>query len=84
MANDDLVKCPVCGSVTHIVNKDLLTALRDSRLREHLEKYVTQLLHGPSEELTSVSAGGKAERDFQKEVHSWNPNVPMWRRSSKE
>jgi hypothetical protein len=22
--------------------------------------------------------------DFQKDVHSWNPCVPMWRRSPKE
>lgn len=23
-------------------------------------------------------------RDFEKEVHTWNPAVPMWRRSNKE
>jgi hypothetical protein len=23
-------------------------------------------------------------RNFEKEVHTWNPAVPMWRRSNKE
>jgi hypothetical protein len=33
--------------------------------------------------LSSVGAT-QTGRDFQKEVHSWNPCVPMWRRSPKE
>ncbi|HYM79705.1 MAG TPA: hypothetical protein VE377_27270 [Candidatus Dormibacteraeota bacterium] len=83
MVNDDVVKCPLCGGFTHIVKPDLLAALRDPRLREQVEKYVTELLKSPVDELSSVGAttGG---RDFQKEVHSWNPCVPMWRRSPKE
>jgi hypothetical protein len=35
------------------------------------------------EELSTVGAT-QAGRDFQKDVHSWNPCVPMWKRSPKE
>jgi hypothetical protein len=83
MTNDDVVKCPLCGGFTHIEKPDLLAALRSPALREQVEKYIAQLLHSLVEELSSVGAT-QAGRDFQKDVHSWNPCVPMWRRSPKE
>jgi hypothetical protein len=52
-------------------------------LREQIEGYVTELLKSPVEELSAVGHP-QVGRDFQKEVHSWNPCVPMWRRSPKE
>ena len=83
MVNDDVVKCPLCGGFTHIEKPDLLDALRNPRLREQVERYVTELLKSPVEELSGVGAT-HAGRDFQKDVHGWNPCVPMWRRSPKE
>jgi hypothetical protein len=83
MVNDDVVKCPLCGGFTHVEKPDLLAALKEPRIREQIEIYIAELLKSPVEELSSVGAtqtGG----DFQKEVHSWNPCVPMWRRSPKE
>jgi len=83
MINDDLVKCPVCHSFAHIENPELLAALNDPRIRMQVEKYVAQLVNAPLEEL--VNAAGKPEaRNFQKDVHNWNPFGPMWRRSPKE
>jgi hypothetical protein len=79
MVNDDVVKCPLCGGFTHIERPDLLAALKEPRIREQLEKYITELLKSPVEELSGVGAS-QAGRDFQKDVHSWNPCVPMWRR----
>ena len=83
MINDDVVKCPLCGGLTHIEKPDLRAALKQPRIRELVEQYITELLKSPAEELSNVGAtqGG---RDFQKDVHSWNPCVPMWRRSPKE
>ena len=52
-------------------------------LREQIERYIAELLKSPVEDLASVGAT-QAGRDFQKDVHSWNPCVPMWRRSPKE
>jgi hypothetical protein len=83
MTNDDVVKCPLCGGFTHIQKPELLTALQNPRLREQVEQYVATLLNSPVEELAPVGAT-QAGRDFQKDVHSWNPCVPMWRRSPKE
>ena len=83
MVNDDVVKCPLCGGFTHIENPALVEALKNPRLREQVEKYITELLKSPVEELSTVGAT-QAGSDFQKEGHTWNPCVPMWRRSPKE
>lgn len=83
MTNDKVVKCPLCGGFTQIEDADLLSALQEPRIREQIEKYIALLLKSPLEELSSVGAT-QAGRDFQKDVHSWNPCVPMWRRSPKE
>ena len=83
MVNDDVVKCPLCGGFTHIEQPDLLEALKNPRLREQVEIYIAELLKSPVEELSAVGHP-QAGRDFQKEVHTWNPCVPMWRRSPKE
>ena len=83
MVNDDVVKCPLCGGFTHIENPALLQALHTPALREQIETYIAELLKSPVEDLSSV-ATTPAARDFQKDVHSWNPCVPMWRRSPKE
>jgi hypothetical protein len=83
MINDDVVKCPLCGGFTHVENKELLAALKEPRIREQVEKYLSELLKSPVDELNTVGAT-QSGRDFQKDVHSWNPCVPMWRRSPKE
>lgn len=84
MVNDDVVKCPLCGGFTHIENGELREALRNPRLREQVELYIAELLKSPVDDLTTVGATQTAARDFQKDVHNWNPCVPMWRRSPKE
>ncbi|MFY9845000.1 MAG: hypothetical protein ACLP0H_11685 [Terriglobales bacterium] len=33
---------------------------------------------------SETEIGPKPVRNFEKEVHSWNPTLPMWRRSNKE
>ncbi len=83
MINDDVVKCPLCGGFTHIANKELLTALKQPRIREQIEKYISERLKSPVDESSTVGAKQPGS-DFQKNVHSWNPYVPMWRRSPKE
>jgi hypothetical protein len=83
MVNDDVVKCPLCGGFTHIEKPELREALMNPRLRKQVELYIGQLLKSPVEDLTTVGAA-RAGSDFQKDVHSWNPCVPMWKRSPKE
>ena len=83
MVNDDVVKCPLCGGFTHIEKTELREALKNPRLREQVEHYIAELLKSPVDELSTVGAT-QAGHDFQKDVHSWNPCVPMWKRSAKE
>jgi hypothetical protein len=83
MVNDDVVKCPLCGGFTHIEKTDLREALKNPRLREQVEFYIAQLLKSTAEDLTTVGAA-QASSSFQNDVHSWNPCVPMWKRSPKE
>jgi hypothetical protein len=83
MANEDVVKCPLCGGFTEIDRPDLVAALKNPRIREQVEQYIDHLLKSPLDELATVGAT-QSGRDFQKDVHNWNPCVPMWRRSPKE
>jgi hypothetical protein len=83
MVNDDVVKCPLCGGFTHVEQPALLQALKNPRIREQVEKYIAELLKSPLDDLSTVNAT-QTGRDFQKDVHNWNPCVPMWRRSPKE
>jgi hypothetical protein len=84
MLNDDLVKCPVCGGFTHIDKPELLAALKDPKIRQQVEMYVAELLRSQPGELASVAVGQSPDRDFNKDVHKWNPNILVWRRSPKE
>lgn len=81
MSNDALVKCPVCGVFSRIEKPELLAALNDPKIRQQIEDYVVGLL--PSE-LASVATSPAEVRNFDKDVHNWNPAVPMWQRSPKE
>lgn len=85
MINDDLVKCPLCGGFTHVGKAELVSALNDPKVREQVESFVAELLRSGTADLAGVAAGGKTHsQDFNKDVHKWNPNVPVWRRSPKE
>ena len=83
MINDDVVKCPLCGGSTHVERPELMQALKEPRIRERIENYIADLLKSSVDASSAVGAT-QSGRDFQKEVHSWNPSVPMWRRSPKE
>lgn len=85
MINDDLVKCPLCGGFTHVDKPEVVAALKDPKICRQVEKFVAELLHAGIVELAEVAAGDRPQsQDFHKDVHQWNPNVPVWRRSPKE
>lgn len=82
MANHDVLKCPLCQGHGEVRRSVLITLLTDHSLPEQAEKYLAELLEAEKNEMAGVSA--EADRGFQKEVHSWNPQMPIWRRSPKE
>jgi len=54
----------------------------DLKLENTVEGYVSMTV--PPEKSDAVGAPASPKRDFQKDVHHWNPQVPMWTRSPKE
>ena len=80
MSHDETLKCPLCHGQGQVTRSALIALLTDRSLPEQAEKYLAELLNQQNE-LAGVNANG---RDFQKEVHSWNPQLPIWRRSPKE
>ena len=82
MANHDVLKCPLCQGHGELRRSALIALLTDRSLPEQAQKYLAELLEAEKNDMAGVSA--EAGRDFQKQVHSWNPQLPIWRRSPKE
>ena len=75
------VQCPFCqgrGELTLIAAAEKLA---NPEFRKRLDAGLAEILE--SVELAAAGAGLKV-RDFEKDVHGWNPRLPMWRRSQKE
>ena len=83
--SEDLVKCPLCEGRGELRRAELVERLSDGELKSKVDSAVGELVQS-EEELAAATAVGRGNefRDFQKDVHSWNPQLPMWRRSPKE
>jgi hypothetical protein len=84
MQDKDLVRCPLCGGLAQLRRTELLAALNDKDLVVRLRRSLDTLAPAVQPELVSAAAGPAKPRDFATDVHTWNPNLPMWRRSQKE
>jgi hypothetical protein len=73
--------CPLCEGEGQVRASNLSDVLQNKHLRDRLEKYAAELLSVQNE---AAGVGVSSEPDFQKEVHSWNPQLSIWRRSPKE
>lgn len=74
-----LVRCPLCEGQGALLPQAVVDRFLKPELRERFDARITEIA-----EICS-SGGGKAKvLDFQKEVHAWNPALPIWRRSPKE
>ena len=74
------VKCPLCEGQGDLLPSTLVQTFSNPELRKRLDARI--------EEIAETSGGGvvngKQVFDFHKEVHTWNPTLPIWRRSPKE
>jgi hypothetical protein len=84
MKDEDLLKCPLLQGLDAMHRAELLGLVNDSSLREKLEKCLTQHLEAEAKESVPVCAEEPGPRDFEKEVHSWNPQRLVFSRSPKE
>ena len=72
------VKCPLCEGQGEVLRSEMVERLTNPELRKRLDARIAEILE-------SETAGvGPKIRNFEKEVHTWNPALPMWQRSPKE
>ncbi len=81
MENEEFVKCPLCDGHASVRRSELPALLAENIRRERLEESMA--------EFARPAKGDQATRrlqpgEFEKEVHNWNPTLPLWRRSPKE
>jgi hypothetical protein len=80
MESDEFVRCPLCDGLAKLWRSDLIALLTGKNLREKLQNNMAGFM--PSAE--TDQAARRLPGEFEKEVHNWDPNVPLWRRSLKE
>ena len=76
---EDLVRCPLCEGQGAIAPQTVVDRFSNPEFRQRLEARIN--------EIAEICGSGVARAevlDFQKEVHAWNPALPIWRRSPKE
>jgi hypothetical protein len=79
----DPLKCPLCEGHGEVRRTRLIEFFSHPDLKSKIDAYLAQITH-PVEETAELVGVGRESRDFQKDVHCWNPQLPMWRRSPKE
>ncbi len=86
MKDEDLLRCPLLQSLDALHRAELLWMLNDSNLRENLEKCLAEHARAAAKptRLPTSDLDRPQMRNFEREVHSWDPDLPMWRRSAKE
>ena len=81
--NRDHMKCPLCEGHGEVRHSQLIVFLSDPELKSKIDAYLA-VVAPPDQVPELVCAAPGEARNFQKDVHSWNPQLPMWRRSPKE
>jgi hypothetical protein len=72
-------RCPLCEGRGEVLRLEIADQFTNPELRKQLDARIAEILVAP--EMAGV---GPNVRSFEKEVHSWNPTLPMWLRSAKE
>lgn len=79
---EELRKCPLCQGEGKLRASEILAQLGNPELRREIEGYLAETASRIP--VGAAIAKGPTDRDFNKEVHNWNPQMPIWRRSPKE
>jgi len=73
------VKCPLCEGQGSLTPSTLVYRFSNPELRQRLEARIAEIAEGAAAAGTTGTV-----LNFHKEVHTWNPTLPIWRRSPKE
>ncbi len=86
MKDQDLLKCPLLRGLDPMHRAQLIGLINDSGVRKELEQCLAE--HTKTAESSGEPAAacvpGRQPGDFDKQVHSWNPQRSPWNRSLKE
>jgi hypothetical protein len=80
----DRLQCPLCEGQGEVHRSRLIDFASDPDLKTKIDACLASVPPPADETTELVGVPGQEPRDFQKEVHSWNPRVLTWRRSPKE
>ena len=86
MNDQDLLRCPLLQGLDRMHRAELIGLLNDSGVREKLETCLAKhisAVEAAGQPLTAC-AGEKQPGNFDKQVHSWNPQHSPSNRSPKE
>jgi hypothetical protein len=72
------VKCPLCEGQGELTRAEIVERFTNKELLARLDARISEILED------SAALATPRIRDFHKEVHQWNPTLPIWRRSPKE
>jgi hypothetical protein len=85
MNDQDLLRCPLLQGLDPMHRAQLIGLLNDSGVREKLEKCLAEHTSTASpEQPAAACAHERKPGDFEKRVHSWDPQYSPWNRSLKE
>ena len=73
------LKCPLCEGRGEVLRSEIVERFRNPELRKRPDARIAEIL-----EAGEMAGARRQVRDFEKDVHSWNPTLPMWQRSPKE
>ena len=73
------VKCPLCEGRGEVLRSEIVEQFTNPELRKRMDTRIAEIL-----ETGQMAGVGPKVRNFEKEVHTWNPTLPMWQRSPKE
>jgi hypothetical protein len=79
--HDNKIKCPLCDGQGELTPTSIAERFTTPELRQRLNARIAEILE--DHQLAGATTG-RQPRNFEKEVHTWNPTLPMWRRSPKE
>jgi hypothetical protein len=86
MKDQDLLQCPLLRGLDPMNRAALMGLLNDSSVREKLEQCLAEHAKAAdsSQEPAAACAQVRQPGEFDKQVHSWNPQHSTWNRSPKE
>ena len=73
------LKCPLCEGRGEVSSPEIVERFTNPELRKRFNARIAEIFEASE----TVGVGPKV-RNFEKDVHNWNPTLPMWQRSPKE